>query len=75
MNNQSENTSSLPELLNVSQLATFLCLSVRTVWRLNAKGELPKPLRLGRSVKWRKNEIIQWLASNCPSRSIADSKS
>lgn len=73
MNNWIENANSQPELINVSELADLLSLSVRTVWRLNSAGRLPKPVRLGRSVKWRKNEIIDWLASNCPPCSTADS--
>ncbi|MEZ6098161.1 MAG: helix-turn-helix domain-containing protein [Pirellulaceae bacterium] len=64
----------IPELINVTQLAELLNLSVRTVWRLNAQGKLPAPLRLGRSVKWRKNEIYEWLANLCPTHSLVSSR-
>ena len=59
-------TSSDPELINASELAKLLSLSVRTVWRLKSAGKLPKSLQLGRSVKWQKNEIVAWLESKCP---------
>jgi len=64
MNNTA--SSSNPELINASELAKLLSLSVRTVWRLKAAGKLPKSLQIGRSVKWQKNEILAWLESKCP---------
>ena len=56
------------QLINVRTVAEMLGISLRQVWRLNATGRLPKPIRLGGSVKWRRSEILAWLGQNCPAR-------
>jgi excisionase family DNA binding protein len=59
----------LPErLLTAEELADRLSLSLRTVWRLDSAGKLPRPIRLGGSVRWRRNEIERWLQAGCPDR-------
>ena len=35
---------------------------------MNAAGKLPKPIRLGRSVRWPVFEIEAWLAAGAPDR-------
>lgn len=49
------------ELLNVKDLAKLLSMSVRTVWRLRSAGCLPKPIRIGRSVRWDRADIERWV--------------
>ena len=56
------------ELLTVADLAGLLNVSVRHVWALNSSGRLPAPVRLSRSVRWRKSEMLAWLDSGCPVR-------
>lgn len=41
------------ELINAKQLATLLSISERTLYRLKSMGELPMPVILGGSVRWR----------------------
>ena len=48
------------------ELALTLGISVRHVWRLNKKGKLPRPIRLGKSVKWSIREISDWIDNKCP---------
>jgi excisionase family DNA binding protein len=55
-------------LLSADQLAHELSVSTRTISRLASSGKLPKPLRLGRSVRWRRDEVVSWLAAGCPDR-------
>jgi len=55
------------ELLNVGTVARLLNCSKRTVYRLSDRGALPPPVRLGALVRWRKSELMRWLASGCPS--------
>lgn len=50
------------------QLAVALGVSLRTVWRLAAAGKLPKPVRIGSGKRWRREEILAWIASGCPVR-------
>ena len=48
--------------LSVREVADALGVSVRSVWRLSATDELPRPFRIGRSVRWRAASIDSWLA-------------
>ena len=48
-------------LLNASEVAAALGVSQRSVWRLSATGEIPPPVRIGRSVRWRRAAIESWL--------------
>jgi predicted DNA-binding transcriptional regulator AlpA len=39
----------------------------RATWhRLRAAGKVPPAVRLGRSVRWRKGELIAWIEAGCP---------
>lgn len=55
-----------PLMMTADEIATCLGISSRTVWRLKAKGDLPKPVKLGRAVRWRKSDILQWIEQGCP---------
>ena len=46
-----------PEFINIQQVASMFGVSTRTIRRLWSKGELPEPMRIGRSVRWRKLDI------------------
>jgi len=52
--------------ITAKELALVLGISPRQVWRLNAMGKLPKPIRLGGSVRWKISEIADWIDSDCP---------
>jgi len=56
----------IPLLLSAPQVAAQLGFSVRTIWRLESAGKLPRPIRLGRSVRWRRDEIVRWILAYCP---------
>ena len=55
-----------PLLLSADRLADLLGVSVRTLWRLRSAGRLPRPVRLGASVRWRADEVTLWVAAGCP---------
>jgi excisionase family DNA binding protein len=55
-----------PILVRAAELARMLNISLRTLWRLNSAGRLPRPLRLGTSVRWRLDEVNQWISAGCP---------
>jgi len=54
------------ELISASQLADLLSVSERTLYRLKSIGQLPVPIVLGGSVRWRLTEIREWIAQGCP---------
>ena len=51
-------------LLNVKEVATFLGISVRTVWAKSSCGEIPAPLNIGRSKRWSKGALELWIAEH-----------
>lgn len=64
------------ELLDVNDVALLLggC-STRHVYRLADAGRMPRPLRLGSLVRWRRTELAAWIASGCPSQQPAERQS
>lgn len=54
--------------ISARELAEMLDISLRQVWRLNAAGKLPRPLRIGGSVRWSRQEIVEWFEAGCPDR-------
>lgn len=60
------------QLLTDEGLAELLQVSRRQIWKLLARGVLPEPTRLGRSVRWRASDIEAWIANGC--RIDADGK-
>jgi excisionase family DNA binding protein len=61
-------SSSLPErgkdLLTAQEVAHRLSIGVRTLWRLAAKGELPRPVRYSRKlVRWKAADIDSYIQS------------
>ena len=55
-------------LLNKKELSSELRLSVRKLDDMHCRGLLPEPRRLGRSVRWVRSEIVEWIAAGCPSQ-------
>ena len=62
--------SSIQDVVAISarQLAEMLSVSLRQIWRLNSAGKVPKPIRLGGSVRWDRDEILRWFKDGCPDR-------
>ena len=54
-------------MYDVDSLAVVLGCSTRHVRRLADMGAMPRPIHLGRLVRWNKNAVDQWLAAGCPS--------
>lgn len=57
-----------PLLLSAATAAALVGKSVRT-WRTwHAAGLIPAPIRIGRSLLWRPDELHAWVAAGCPPR-------
>lgn len=54
------------ELLDVVTVAELCGCSARTVRRLADAGRMPRPLRLGSLVRWRRAELEAWIGAGCP---------
>jgi len=53
-------------LITLEELAGLLHLSPRTLQRKLSAGELPKPIRIGRSIRWQVTTIHKWIQDGCP---------
>jgi len=56
-------------LMDAARVGRLLALSPSTVWRMDAAGKLPKPLRLSTgTTRWRTDDIRRWVELGCPGR-------
>jgi len=56
----------LQVFVTARQLAVMLQVSRRTLWRLRSTGKIPKPMRVGGIVRWKLDDILEWMAAGCP---------
>jgi len=66
--NELNTNQTTEKLLSAKMLGDMLSLSKRQIFRLNSCGKLPKPLRIGGSVRWLEKSISEWLAAGAPDR-------
>jgi excisionase family DNA binding protein len=60
-------TDTLDPLLIPDTQAAALVGVCRATWhRLRAANKLPPAVRLGRAVRWRREEIVEWIQAGCP---------
>lgn len=48
-------------LLTVGEVAERLHVSVRSLWRMAATGQFPPGLKIGRSVRWSNERVLDWI--------------
>ena len=51
------------ELLTAADICSLLKLDARTLRVLRHEGRVPEPIKLGRSLRWRKAEVEGWIAA------------
>lgn len=61
-----ESLTTLPTLLTIQQVAKLLQVSTRSVRRFRATGKLPAPILIGKSVRWRGEDLQKWIEGGCP---------
>lgn len=49
------------DLLSPQQLAELLSIPLATVYRWRSRGDGPMAMKLGRHVRYRMNDVVQWL--------------
>ena len=57
----------LPPVMDVDAVGAMLGCSGRHVYRMADAGKLPRPLRIGALVRWRRADIEAWIADGCKS--------
>ena len=48
-------------LFTLSLIAQMVCLSPRMIQKMVKQGRFPRPVRIGRAVRWRANDVAQWV--------------
>lgn len=61
-------SSANPIAISARELAQMLGVSLRQIWRLKSADRLPKAIKLGGSVRWNRQEIIDWFEAGCLDR-------
>lgn len=59
-----------PLLIRDEQCAHLAGISRATWWKLDSTGQVPACVKLGRSTRWRRQEIGAWIKAGCPSREV-----
>lgn len=54
------------ELLDAECVSQLCGCSMRSIRRMSDARRMPKPIRLGRLVRWRRTEIMRWIEEGCP---------
>ncbi len=52
-------------LMSARQVAELLNISTRTLWRLKSAGRLPSAIRIGKSIRWRREDLNTWIEEGC----------
>ena len=64
--NQGKGKRIAPILYTTKEAAAFCMISESNWYKLNRKGYIPKPVRIGTMYRWRKNDLVDWVAAGCP---------
>lgn len=57
-----------PLLLSANDLVELLALGLRTIRRMDSKGDLPGRVVIGKSVRYQADVIREWTQAGCPPR-------
>ena len=58
------------EMVNASIAAAIVGVSLRSWFRFVSEGKAPQPVRIGGCVRWRLNELRDWISNGCESVAI-----
>jgi len=63
-----EKRSEKSQLVDVHAAAAITACSASTVRRLADSGRMPKPVKVGRLIRWQRDELERWIREGCPKR-------
>lgn len=61
-----QSTIAAPKLLNMHQVCALTGFTRVHINNLANTGRMPKPLKIGRSIRWRASDIDAWIDAGCP---------
>ncbi len=53
-------------LLDAREAARLCRISLPMLYKLNAEGKMPPPIRIGKLMRWRRKEVVVWIEQGCP---------
>lgn len=53
-------------LIDTRTAAKMLNVSLSTVYAMHYSGKMPNVVRIGRAIRWRHAELIEWVNAGCP---------
>lgn len=54
------------ELLTTAEAATLCGVGERSFWRWAHSGRAPRPIKIGRTARFRRSELFAWIEAGCP---------
>ena len=63
-----ENPSSAPALLAFSPLSHYVGFGRSRIYQLIGDGEFPAPIKIGKSSRWLKSEVDDWVSKMASQR-------
>ena len=70
----SQHTASQPppkSLLTIVDVGQMIGLGRSSIYTLRASGDFPAPVKIGRSVRWRADEVQVWINRRSDDRGVA----
>ena len=64
---EAQNQIESARLLTVKAVAAMLTVSSRHVYRMADSGKMPRPVKLGGSIRWDREVVENWIKESCPS--------
>jgi predicted DNA-binding transcriptional regulator AlpA len=64
--NRTESPTAESAFLRHAPVERMFDLSGNHIDRMVLEGKFPKPVRIGRSVRWNKQVLLDWIAAGCP---------
>ena len=62
----STESAAMSALITTAEAARISGFGERTFWRWSRSGVAPAPIKIGSAVRYRRAEIIEWIAAGCP---------
>ncbi len=59
-------------LLSAKEAWTLCGLSKSSWYKNLALGLIPRPVKIGGALRWRREELLHWIDTGCPARTVWD---
>jgi excisionase family DNA binding protein len=53
-------------LVDAKEAARLCSISESMLYKLNAAGRMPAPVRIGTLLRWKRRDLLEWIDAGCP---------